>query len=139
LSRSSTNFDSLTVVLDQPSKGPGWGYAMKRTGVEVDPVVATNVLKDFEKGDISLDRMFKNLNVELVEKPNGDGVKMIKRCKVILMRANGGDAWKIRTHYPDDQLNKANLGWESERNQAKGDVTFKKGGVLTVIKNSAVP
>ncbi|MCF6233584.1 MAG: hypothetical protein L3J36_10885 [Rhodobacteraceae bacterium] len=135
----ATNFTNLTVVLDEPTSGPGWGYAVTRKGTAVDPVVATAVLKRFEEGKITLDKLFSNLNVELIEKPNKGGVLMVPRCKVILTRATETDDWKLKTHYPDHKLELKHEGWECERGQPKGDVTLRKGDVLKVFDNKVLP
>ncbi len=135
----ATNFTNLTVVLDEPTSGPGWGYAVTRKGTAVDPVVATAVLKKFEKGDMTLNKLFSDLNVELIEKPNKGGVLMVPRCKVILTRATETDDWKLKTHYPDHKLEAKHEGWEAERGQPKGDVTLRKGDVLKVFDNKVLP
>lgn len=135
----ATNFTNLTVVLDEPTSGPGWGYAVTRKGTAVDPVVATAVLKKFEEGDMSLNKLFSDLNVELIEKPNKGGVLMVPRCKVILTRATESDDWKLKTHYPDHKLEAKHEGWECERGQPKGDVTLRQGDVLKVFDNKVLP
>ena len=135
----ATNFTSLTVVLDEPTSGPGWGYAVTRKGTAIDPVLATAVLKKFEEGDITLDKLFQNLNVELIEKPNKGGVMMVPRCKVVLTRATETDDWKLKTHYPDHKLEAKHEGWECERGQPKGYVTLRKDDTLKVFDNKVLP
>ncbi len=135
----ATNFTSLSVVLAEPTSGPGWGYAVTRKGAVVDPALATAVLRKFEEGDITLDKLFTNLNVELIEKPNKGGVKMISHCKVILTRATETDDWKLKTHYPDNKLEAKHEGWQCEAGQPKGDVTLRKDTTLKVFDNKVLP
>ena len=112
---------------------------MTRKGSAVDPVLATAVLKRFEEGKITLNKMFSELNVELIEKPNKGGVKMVSHCKVIMTRATETDDWKLKTHYPDNKLEAKHEGWECERGQPKGDVTLRKGATLKVFSNKLLP
>ena len=132
-------FTSLTLKLGPPASAPGWGYAVKRDGAAVPLDDIRTAVSEFEQGKTTLDDMFKKLNVKLVEKAGDGGVKMVPHCLVVLTRAAGGGDWKLKTHFPDDRLGSGDVGWETERNQARGDVTLKSGGTLTVWKNTAFP
>lgn len=130
---------SLTLKMGPPASAPGWGYALKRGGPAVPLSDIKSAVSDFEQGKTSLNDMFKALNVKLVEKAGDGGVKMVPHCLVVLTRSSAAADWKFKTHFPDDRLGSGDLGWEAERNQAKGDVTLKKGATLTVWKNTALP
>ncbi|NVK14260.1 MAG: hypothetical protein HWE35_08775 [Rhodobacteraceae bacterium] len=132
-------FKDLTLKLGKPASAPGWGYAFKRDGDAVDLEDIKAALSDFENGKKTLDQTFKALNVKMVEKAGGDGVKMIPHYRVVLTRSSNNGDWKLKTHFPDDRLKNTDLGWETERDQSSGDVTFKKGTDLTVMKNSKFP
>ncbi|KIC32598.1 hypothetical protein [Leisingera sp. ANG-S5] len=130
---------SLTLKMGPPASAPGWGYALKRDGAAVSLNDIKSAVSDFEQGKSSLDEMFKALNVKLVEKSGGGGVKMVPHCLVVLTRSSTAGDWKFKTHFPDDRLGSSDIGWETERNQSKGDVTFKQGTTLTVWKNNKMP
>lgn len=133
----TTEFKNLTVLLGKPSSSVGWGYAVERDGDAVDVSTVKSELKKFETGAQTMDQLFKALNVKFIERDGG--VKMIPHCRVVLERSAGGGAWKLKTHYPDDSISSGQLGWETRRNQPKGDITFRKGTDLTVKKNNAAP
>lgn len=130
---------SLTLKMGPPASAPGWGYSLKRDGAAVELGDIKSAISDFEQGKSSLDDMFKALNVKLVEKSGGGGVKMVPNCLVVLTRSSTAGDWKFKTHFPDDRLGSGDIGWETERNQSKGDVTFKQGTTLTVWKNNKMP
>ncbi|WP_424977752.1 hypothetical protein [Leisingera sp. S232] len=132
-------FKDLTLKLGKPASAPGWGYAFKRDGDAVDLVDIKKALSEFENGTKTLDQTFKALNVKMIEKAGGDGVKMVTHYRVVLTRSSTSGDWKLKTHFPDDRLKDSDMGWETERNQSVGDVTFKKGADLTVRKNNKIP
>ncbi len=126
-------FTSLAITLNKPSSAPGWGYAVVRDGGTVSVADAENALIDFEKGDLTLDELFKELNVKLVTRDGG--AEMIHHAVVVFRRTNPGDKWTLVTHYPNHKLTNADVGWECERDWRPGSVTFRAGLVTTTVSN----
>jgi len=114
-------FNSVTIKLGKPKKGPGWGYAVKKTAM---PAVADaeNILIAFEDGKITLDQLFRRMSVELLS--DDGGAKMIPGATVVLNRTDSTKPWKLLTQYPNADL--SGTGWEPFRN-ASGSIKFRKG------------
>lgn len=141
-SRGWGTFTSLTLVIPKPKSAPGWGYAVKRTGAAVDKSVAEDVLKEFEAGKITLDKLFERMNSKLVGATEKDkagkehsSAKMIPTATFVFERGGTGDNWKVVTRYPDS---KAVQGWDigsgdraaRDFKEADGKVTNLQGNRL---------
>ena len=131
--------ESLTFVLGKPTRGPGWGYAVKKSGANVDIGVAQTLMKDFEEGKKTLDQLFSGLNVSLLTDGSG-GAKLIPNCRVVLTRSNNTADWKEKTHFPDDRLGNADIGWECKRDWKPGTVKFRDAaGKEQNMRNTVLP
>jgi len=139
-SRGWGEFKSLTLVIPKPGSAPGWGYAVKRTGAAIDKAVAEAVLKDFEKGKITLDKLFDRMNSKLVGATETDkagkehsSAKMIPHATFVFERPSGGDAWKVVTRYPDST---AVAGWDiGSGDRATRDFKEANGNTTTLQGN----
>lgn len=126
-------FTSLAITLGKPSSGPGWGYAVQKDGANVDPTEATRILTEFEKGKLTLDEMFNELNVKLVTRDGG--AEMTHHAIVVFKRAAGGAKWELVTHYPNHKSTAADVGWECARDWRPGTVKFRTGTATSTVSN----
>lgn len=126
-------FTSLAITLGKPTSAPGWGYAVESDGTHVDPAEASRILGEFEKGKLTLDGLFNELNVKLVTRDGG--AEMIHHAIVVFKRATGGAKWELVTHYPNHKLTSADVGWECARDWRPGTVKFKTPTGTTTVSN----
>ncbi|MFK7837381.1 MAG: hypothetical protein AB8B60_14285 [Sulfitobacter sp.] len=125
-SRGYGDFTEITLVLPPPKSSPGWGYAVKKQDdAAVDPAVAEEILKRFEEGKISLDKLFDEMNVKLLT--DADGRNMVRHATCVLKRAGPAGAFSMLTQYPNDQKSATDVGWKPH-SSASGSMKFKQNG-----------
>ncbi len=121
------DFTKLVIKMPKPTSSPGWGYAVtKKDTAGLDPADAEKILKLFEHGKISLDRLFKEMNVKLLTEEGDTGAKMVEHATVVFKRANGGDDWKMVTQYPDDGVKAGDVGWRPYDNPPPATLILKE-------------
>ncbi len=119
------DFKTLEITLGQAeSGGAGWGYMMKKKGKQsqfLDEPTAKKYLHEFQDGDISLDELFKKLNVKLAD-TDENGKNMVMGVTAIYRRANKTDDFKLVTMYPNNEVDK--LEWRPNKDYT-GTLEFK--------------
>ena len=119
------DFKSLEIFLGpEQSGGAGWGYAVKKTGNKsdhLDEPTARAILNDFQDGKITLDQLFKAMQVKLME-TGEDGKNMVQGVTAIFRRTNRTDTFKMVTMYPDNEQTK--LEWRPNKDYT-GNLEFK--------------
>jgi hypothetical protein len=101
----------VAVTLGPPKKGAGWGTGVKKfdgAKKKMNLDQANKILEGYRTGRINQDEMLKQLNSQLVTKPDGGGVALVSTCLIVLDRTAPGKPWINITQYPCDG---ATPGW----------------------------
>ena len=132
------DFTKFTAHIGPPSGQPGWGFSVERTGAAMSDQDATDILKEFEQGELTYDEMFRKMGVKMAGK--GGAGDYVKFATVVFTRGAGGADWNLLTMYPNDSITAPY--WECQKGWAPNNLRFDKGpgiGLTQVIPNTTMP